>query len=131
MKLIIFFLAFAPVLYEAFSDRFGETKGDKIVDAGLLVAYSALLAGGAWWLGYRPLPVIGLILGWRILTFDYITNLFLQEFSEGHKNINWFTFVGTTSFTDRIISKIHPVVRLAVRVVLFGLAVLWYINPTQ
>jgi len=87
MKLVIFFVCLIPTLYEAYSDRFGETKKDKVIDSILLIVVAIGIAGGSWWLGYRPLPVIGLILGWRILIFDYLTNIFLKEFSESHDHI--------------------------------------------
>lgn len=117
VTLILAFLCLVPTLMESYLDRHGETKRDKLWDGLILVGYSVLLAFGAWWLGYRPLSVIGLILGFRVLIFDYLVQYLLikNKVIVGH----WFTYNGKTSFIDRLISGVHPVLRFAARVIVF------------
>lgn len=118
---VILFVTLLPTLFEVWNDRNGEGKKSKVKDGIWLVVGSALIAGGAWWLGYRPLPVIGLILGWRVLIFDYLTHIFLKEFSKSHENIEWWSYTGkTTYWWDQLIAKISWKLRLAVRVLIFA-----------
>jgi hypothetical protein len=122
--MIWIFITLIPTLYEAYSDRFGESKKNKLLDTLWLVVVALTIAGVAWWLGQRPLPVIGLMLIWRVTTFDYIVHAFLKRYSEGHKKINIWKFSGTTAFWDRIASRIPPMWRLLIRACLL-VASLW------
>lgn len=126
-SLLGFFITLIPVFYEVINDKFGESKKDKVKDALWLLIAAVVIMALFWWLfDINPLKIGAMILGWRILVFDYLMNIFLKEFSESHENINWFTYMGTTAFTDRLISKINPWIRLAVRVVLFLLSAWWF-----
>jgi len=128
MTWVIFFVCLIPAIYEAYTDRFGESKKDKIIDGILLVAGSLVIAGVSWWFGQNPLSVLLLIFAWRVLLFNQVVNWFLKRYSGNHNDINIWTYIGTTSPIDKIISKVNPVVRLAVRVVVFGFAVWWFLS---
>jgi hypothetical protein len=125
-KIAVILITFLPTLYEAFTDRLGESKKDKLWDGVILAGYSILLVGGAWWLGYRPLSVIGLILGFRILLFDYLVQYLLikNKVIVGH----WFDYSGKTSWFDQKVAGINPWIRFAARLVVFALAVWYYIQ---
>ena len=128
MKWVILFVCLIPTLIEAYLDRNGEDKKGKKKDTIALIVVAIGIALASWgWFGQNPLAVLALILGWRILAFDYITHALLKKYSLGHKGINWFTFSGTTAFTDKLVSKVHPVVRLAVRILVFAIAVLVFL----
>jgi hypothetical protein len=126
-KVAIAILCAIPTIYEAFSDRYGERKKDKLTDGIILVGYSVLLTMTAHWLGYRPVPVIVLILATRFAFFDYLVHYFLKRYSESHKNINIWSYMGnTTHFWDQAVSKVDWRLRIAVRLCVFALAVLYY-----
>ena len=115
-------------MIEAYLDRFGEKRKGKVKDTLWLLTAVASLTGLAYWLfDTNPVWPVLLVLVWRICTFDYIVNAFLKRYSKGHKNINIWTYSGTTAFTDRIVSKVHPVIRLVLRASLFAVALWWYI----
>lgn len=124
MKWLFLILAFAPVIYEAWTDRKGERRRDKIVDAGLLVGYSVLLTGSAYLALTRWIAVPLLILMFRVTTFDYLVNFFLKRYSKGHKNINIWKYSGAVALTDRIVSKVPWGLRLALRLALL-VAAIW------
>jgi len=121
-RLAVIVLTFLPTIYEAWTDRKGETKRDKRKDAVLLVGLSALLTGVAYLVLVSWVAVPLFILMWRITTFDYIVNAFLKRYSKGHKNINIWKYSGTTAFTDRIIGKIPWGLRLGIRGLVLSLA---------
>lgn len=123
-KALIAFLCLIPTLYEAWSDRKGEDRKGKRKDFIWLSLVALALAGYAWWAGYAPLSVIGLILGFRVLIFDYLVQYLLikNKVIVGH----WFTYNGKTSWFDKLAAKIHPVIRLILRLIVFALAVWWY-----
>lgn len=116
-KALIAFLCLIPTLYEAWSDRKGEDRKGKVKDFIWLSLVALALAGYAWWAGYAPLSVIGLILGFRVLIFDYLVQYLLikNKVIVGH----WFTYNGNTSFIDRLIAGVHPVLRFAARGIVF------------
>jgi len=129
MKILILFLTFLPTLFEAFFDRYGESKKGKVKDTlWLLIAAASLMALSLWLFDIHPLWTGLLILVWRVCTFDYWVNWFLKRYSKGHKNINIWTYSGTTAFTDRIVSKVHPILRLVLRTSLFAVALRWYLG---
>jgi hypothetical protein len=120
MKIIILILCLIPTLVESWLDRKGESRKGKVKDSVWLIVVAIALAGASWWIWKsNPLVVLLLILMFRFCCFDYITNAFLKRYSEGHKNINIFTFTGTTAFTDRITAKINPWLRFGIRLALF------------
>lgn len=122
------FVYWIPMLIESWLDRAGETKRGKVKDFWWTLVGSVIITGLAWLcFGKNPFTSALMILVWRFCTFDYITNFLLKKYSEGHSDINVFTFTGTTAFTDRLTAKIHPVLRLVIRIAVFGLAVWWYL----
>ena len=113
---------------EAWNDRKGETKKDKIADGVYLAIATSCLCLLVWVLDRtNPLKVIAVVLGVRLLFFDYLTHALLKRFSESHKDINIWTYVGKTSFTDRnILSRIHWRIVLLARVLIFVAALVLY-----
>lgn len=120
-----------PTFIESFLDRKGETKRGKIKDFWWALVGSAIITGLAWlWFGENPFTSVLMILMFRLTTFDYITHALLKRYSEGHKDINIWKFTGTTThFWDQWIAKINWVGRMVIRVVVFGLAVLYFFWP--
>lgn len=85
------------------------------------------MAAGTWrWLGYNPLAVLSLILGWRVLVFDYWVTYLLKKNDVISPTANWFTYTGKTSKIDKVVAKIPPVLRLLIRVAVFGCSVGWF-----
>jgi len=125
--MIWLFITAIPTIYEAYTDRFGESKKDKIKDGILLVAGSLVIAGVSWWDGKNPLSVLLLIFAWRVLLFNQVVNWFLKRYSPTHKDINIWKYIGNTSTIDKLISKIHPVIRLIIRIVFFILCAVFFI----
>ena len=122
---VIFFVSFLFTPAEVFGDRKGETKKGKIKDGIWLAVGSVLLAGVSWWFGQNPLSVLLLILGWRILLFDYLIQYVLikRGVIVGH----WFTYNGETAKFDKLIARIHPVVRLVIKVLIFVGSICFYL----
>ena len=128
MKCLFLFLTFLPTIYEAFTDRHGETRKDKLIDTAIVVGYTVLLTGVAYLVLANWIAVPLLVLMCRVTTFDYITNAFLKRFSEGHFHINIWKFTGTTTwFWDQWIAKIDWRVRVVVRLVILSLSVVLFL----
>lgn len=117
MTWIIGALCFVPTIWELYNDRNGENKKDKIKDTAIFLVVVGLIAGLSYWLGQSPVSAILLILGIRVMFFDYAIHYLLikNKVIVGH----WFTYNGNTSFIDRLISGVHPVLRFAARVIVF------------
>lgn len=129
MKLILAFVLLLPSVFEAYQDRHGERVLDKKFDTLFLLIFAVLASASLWlWLDVQPLKTLCLLLGWRLLIFDPLVNWFLKRNSEGHKDINILTYVGTTSKIDRLVSKVNPLVRIAIRVILFVAALWWFLS---
>ena len=125
MPWIILFVYLIPTLFEAFQDRNGETKKDKRKDLLWLVVAGAVIVWLAWLvLDKSPVRSAFMIIGWRVLVFDYLVQYILikNKVIVGH----WFTYTGKTARWDRIISRVHPVARFVIRLSVFALAVLYY-----
>ena len=118
-KMIWIAITLVPTLVEAWLDRKGESTLGKYKDTLWLVVASLGLAGVAWWLGQRPLPVIGLVLGWRILVFDYLVTWLLIRNDVIDPGAKWYNYTGKTSVVDRWVSRIPWKWRLAIRLALF------------
>lgn len=126
MKLILAFVLLLPTLFEAWTDRHGESKEGKTSDALWLGFVALLLSVGLWLLlSVQPLKTIALLLGWRLLVFDYLTHALLirNDVIVG----SWYNYTGKTSKWDKIISKVNWKVRLAVRTILFALSLWWFL----
>jgi hypothetical protein len=124
---VVILWGLAAAILEAWNDRKGETKKDKISDSVYLAIATSCLCLLVWVLDRtNPLRVVAVVLGVRVLAFDYVCNWFLKKYSESHKEINVFRYVGTTATTDRIISNIPPWLRFLARVVIFAAALVLY-----
>lgn len=122
----LIFLYAVPSVVEAWTDRKGETSGGKRKDLIWLLIVLFLLTVFAWLLLHvQPLKSIALLLGWRVLFFDYLVAYLLirNGVIVGH----WFTYSGKTAVFDRLTAKVHPVLRLVVRLSLFAFALWWFV----
>ncbi len=129
MKLILAFVLALPSVYEAWTDRHGEGRRQKVIDALILIACASGLTILSYWLLAVPLlKTIVLLLAWRVLIFDYTVSYLLikNDVIVG----NWFTYTGKTSKFDKLIAGINPWLRLVVRVVLFTASIVWFIIPS-
>ena len=132
MKWVILFACLIPTLIEAWLDRKGEKRKGKVKDTVWLVVASLAMAGVAWCFGKNPLSVLLLILGWRVLAFDYIVHALLKKYSKGHNHINIWKYTGTTThFWDQMVAKIPWWLRLVIRVVVFAGVVYCIIEKSQ
>jgi len=124
---LILFLCLVPTLVEAYLDRNGENRTGKTKDTLWLIASSLLFALICYLFKYNPIAVLALILGWRILVFNYLVNylLYKNKVTEKPEARKWWSYSGETSWIDRQLSRVNWIVIFAARVVLFGLA-LWY-----
>jgi hypothetical protein len=127
-RLIVIVVTFLPTIYEAWTDRFGEKRTDKIKDTILLVSGSIILTAVAYLFLANWVAVPLFILVWRIVAFDYIVHAFLKRYSKGHKDIDIWKFSGKTSKIDQVLSKIDWRWRLTIRGALLILALLWFVN---
>lgn len=118
MKWVILVLCFAPTLFEAYFDRFGETRKGKKKDTLWLLIAAACLIGLSWWLfDFHPLVTGLLILVFRFCTFDYLVHWLLKRYSENHPNINIWEYSGSTADFDKLTAKVPWRIRLIVRAV--------------
>jgi len=123
VTIIWLLLTLIPTLVEGYLDRRGESKKGKVKDTLWLIVVAVGIAGGAWLAGNDPLPVIGLIIGWRILVFDYLVTWLLIRNDVINPNAKWWDYTGKTSKIDQWVSKIDWKVRLLIRCLLFVLSV--------
>lgn len=127
MKLILAFVLLLPSVFEIWLDRKGETSDGKRKDTLWLLFVALLLSAFLWKLSdVPPWKTLCLLLGWRLLLFDYLTSWLLikNDVIVG----KWFTYTGKTSKWDNFIAKVNPWVRLIVRVVLFGASLVWFLS---
>lgn len=121
----VFILAI-PWIIEAYLDRHGETKEGKRKDtlASLGVAL-VLVVAGYYFLGSEPLKVLALLLGWRVLIFDYLVTYLLikNDVIVG----KWWDYCGKTAKWDQVVCKVNWKVRLSIRVLLFVAALWWFL----
>lgn len=126
----LIFLFALPSVYEAWTDREGETRSQKVKDALILIAVGLLMTVLAWlFLHVQILKSIALLLAWRLLIFDYLVSYLLirNGVIVGH----WFSYNGKTAWFDRLVSRVNPVVRLAVRVIVFLAAIFFFFLPVN
>lgn len=116
-----------PTLYEVWQDRHGESKKDKVKDAIITVALWLSFALMFRWL--FETPVVGslaLLLGWRILVFDYLVQCVLIR--NGVIIGHWFYYQGKTAKWDRVLSHLNPWIVLVLRVLFFAGTVFVYLK---
>jgi hypothetical protein len=108
-----------PTIWEIYNDRNGENKKGKRKDLFIALALSGIICAVSWLVvDINPIRTAVMILGWRLLVFDYAIQYVLikRGIIVGH----WFTYTGKTAKWDRMVSKAHPALRIVVRVALFG-----------
>lgn len=124
---LVILLGLVAVEVEARNDQHGESKKDKVRDAFALAIAASCLCLLLYWLGdVHPLKTIALLLGVRVLVFDYRVQALLIK--NGVIVGHWWSYLGKTAFTDRLVAKVPPWLRLLVRLCLFGLSVWWFIS---
>lgn len=120
MKFAVILITFLPTLYEAFTDRFGEQKKDKLTDGIILVVASVIMTAVAYLVLKNWIVVPLFILIWRFAAFDYVCHAFLKRYSENHGHINIWSYTGeSTHWWDQLAAKVHPVLRLVIRGIVF------------
>lgn len=123
---LVILLGLVAVEVEARNDQHGESKKDKVRDAFVLAIAASCLCLLLYWLGnVHPLKTIALLLGVRVLVFDYRATYLLIK----NKVIvgNWWSYTGKTARWDKLISRIPPWLRLLARVILFAASLIWFL----
>ena len=118
-------LCLLPTVWEIWNDRDGETKKDKTRDLIVSVILYAAVALINWLLDIHQLKSLALTFGFRVLVFDYAVQWLLIR--RGVIHGHWFYYRGKTAKWDRVIKYLNPWIVLAVRVVVFALAVWWFL----
>lgn len=119
-------LCFLPTVWEIWDDRKGETKKDKERDVVVAIVLYIGVMLVAWWLGTPPVKSISMMLGARVMFFDYVIHYILIR--RGVIHGHWFTYVGKTSTFDKRIAKVNPWIKLLVRVVVFAAALVYFLT---
>ena len=112
---------------ETRNDQWGESKKDKLRDAIFLTIFASAVSYLAWrFVHVNPLKTIAVLLAVRIAYFDYRVSYLLIR----NKIIvgKWFSYSGKTAKWDRLISKVNPWVRFAVRVALFAGSLILFLS---
>lgn len=128
-KVAIALLCILPTAWEIYNDRNGEDKKGKVRDGIILVVAGVIIAGLSYWLGESPVAAILLILAIRVMFFDYIITIVLYKRGviERPEARKWWSYMGSTSKGwDKIVSKVDYRLRIAIRICVFALAVLYY-----
>lgn len=123
----LIFLFSMPSIVEAWFDRNGEARAGKIKDSLILIGVSLLLSLAVWLLLRIPmLKSIALLVAWRLLIFDYLSAYLLIR--NGVIVGKWWGYSGKTSKWDGIIAHIDWRLRLLIRVILFGVATVFFLQ---
>lgn len=121
----LIFLYAVPSLYEAWTDRHGEKKSNKVVDSLLLIAVVLIVSIAVQiLLKVSVIESVVLLLSWRLLIFDYLVAYLLirNGVIVGH----WFTYNGKIAWFDRLVSGVNPWVMFLVRVIIFAISLWWF-----
>lgn len=121
---IVILILWTPTINELIDNHNLETKNEKRNDVWVRV-YCALAVSLVDPLRYLQNLVMCFAL--FFMTFDYLYNL-TSKITKPVRS-QWFSHLGTTSPIDRQFSKIPPVVRACIRVVVFLVATLYYTLP--
>lgn len=114
-----------PTLWELWNDRNGETRKDKARDFLIAVCLYAGIALALWWMfETNPLKSLALMLGVRVMLFDYAIAAILIR--RGVIVGRWFSYNGKTARFDRLVARVNPWVRFAIRLGLFVAAIIYY-----
>jgi len=127
MVVIFFLLCAIPTACELYNDRHGDTKKDHIRDVLVLTVISLGLALVLNWLfDYKLVGTMLLIWAIHFLLFDYLITYILKRNHVISPKANWFTYTGKTSTMDKYVAKIPPWIRLAIKLLTFGVTI-WYV----
>lgn len=122
--MIAFILCILPTVLEIIDDARGELKKGKVRDFILAVIFYSGIALFNWQVfEIHPLKSIALMLGVRVMFFDYVVQYVLIK--RGVITGHWFFYQGKTAKWDRVISYLNPWVVLAVKVIVFAGALAW------
>lgn len=131
-KIAVILITFLPTLYEAFTDRFGEQKKDKLTDGIILGVASVIMTAVAYLVLKNWIAVPLFILIWRFAAFDYVCHAFLKKYSDNHPHINIWYYTGkSTHWHDQLADKIHPAIRFAVRLIVFAGSIALFLTSNQ
>ena len=125
--MIYFLLCCIPTAVNLVAHKDGRKKEDKIRDKLIIIIISSALALGVRWLfGYELSRSLLLMLGIYFLTFDYLIVWLLRKNGVIIKDAKIFSYTGkSTYWYDQMVSKIHPVLRLVIRLAVFAVIVWW------
>lgn len=108
-----------PTLWEVYDDRHGENKKGKVKDLVTVAVLYVVIALAFWWLfETHPLKSLALMLGIRILIFDYLVQYVLIK--NGVISGHWFFYQGKTAKWDRVLKYLNPWIVLGLRVLFFA-----------
>jgi len=118
------FITFIPTLYEAWTDRKGESRKSKIKDTIWLTIGAAIIAGVSWCFGENVLAILLLIVTWRVSTFDYLVTYLLKRNDVINPKANVWNYTGkTTHFWDQFIGRMDWRIRLIARIVILTVSI--------
>lgn len=121
----IVFLCLIPTMLEAWTDRKGETSKEKRLDLLTFGSLYLILAVVIWFIiEVHPLKSILLMIGIRVLMFDYLVQYLLIK--NGVISGHWFFYKGKTAKWDRAFSWLNPWIVLVLRVIFFAGTVFVY-----
>jgi hypothetical protein len=119
--ILAFLLCAIPTLVNIYLDRNGRKKQHKIWIKLIVIAISLALAvvvKVAVDIDY--LRSLALMWGFYLLAFDYGIVWVLRKRGVIRKDAKVFEYTGeSTYWYDQLVSKVHPVLRLVIRVALF------------
>ena len=127
MEAIAALICAIPTIWEILDDRKGENKAGKVRDAFIAVILYAIVALANWKLFETSVfKTLALTFAFRLAFFDYAIQYILirRGVIVGH----WWNYHGKTSYLDQKLSRIDWRVLMAVKVVVFGLALWWVLN---
>lgn len=127
MKILFLILSVLPTIIEAWLDRKGEDRKGKIKDTLWLVVGALGLSLAACFLKRDPLPLIGLLLGFRIACFDPLVHALLKKHSENHHNINIWTYTGkSTKWWDQWVANVPWRIAIVFRAAILTASIVWF-----
>jgi hypothetical protein len=122
LEIIAVFALAVPTAWELIDDRVADhNKKMDVLTRGLLMMSVSILA---WYLtGRHVLAALALTIGIHFLIFDYAVSYLL-----GVKE--WFSYLGTTSWTDRLSwwRKMSAWQRFWLRFIFFSVSLIMYLN---
>jgi hypothetical protein len=97
-------LCFAPLIYELWKDRNGETAKNKRRQWLLIGLFYVIVSAVNWWVfEINPLRSLALCFAIRFVCFDYLINIILYQRGviESREARKWWSYVGSTARWDQ------------------------------